>query len=226
MGFIDSAKHACTQRRPARPLTDPRKPKQQKKVGGDLSYILTAEEASGPIKTYSPELMVTPVYSAKELLQGAAPSFSAKGAKEKAVAAMVDKVTAFFPKLHVLVIGPGLGRDPWVMEATRRVIVEARRAGLPLGAFNACDGLCVRVGGRTSPWSFNRPTHPSLLSLFLPLLRPVIDADGLWLVAHEPEVVKGFPAGCPVVLTPNLIEFARLQVILIWGVGLIDGLTD
>lgn len=40
----------------------------------------------------------------------------------------------------------------------------------------------------------------------------VIDADGLWLVAERPEVVRDFPDGCPVVLTPNLIEFARLQV--------------
>lgn len=40
----------------------------------------------------------------------------------------------------------------------------------------------------------------------------VIDADGLWVVAHDPGVVKNFPEGCPVVLTPNLIEFARLQV--------------
>lgn len=40
----------------------------------------------------------------------------------------------------------------------------------------------------------------------------MIDADGLWLVAHEPAVLQGIPDGCPVVLTPNLIEFARLQV--------------
>jgi ATP-dependent NAD(P)H-hydrate dehydratase len=100
-------------------------------VGGDLCYVLTAEEASGPLKTYSPELMVTPVYTARELLES---SSSSKEEKERAVAAMVERVTAFFPRLHVLVIGPGLGRDPWVMEAARRVIVEARRQALPLGA--------------------------------------------------------------------------------------------
>ena len=31
-------------------------------------------------------------------------------------------------------------------------------------------------------------------------------------MAQRPEVVRDFPEGCPVVLTPNLIEFARLQV--------------
>lgn len=35
-------------------------------VGSDLAYIFCAEEASLAIKSYSPELMVAPVYSAKE----------------------------------------------------------------------------------------------------------------------------------------------------------------
>lgn len=39
-------------------------------------------------------------------------------------------------------------------------------------------------------------------------IHPVIDADGLWLIAHEPNLVKGYPG---VILTPNAIEFARLQ---------------
>ena len=32
------------------------------RVGAELLYLLTAEEATGPIKGYSPELMVSPVY--------------------------------------------------------------------------------------------------------------------------------------------------------------------
>lgn len=35
----------------------------------------------------------------------------------------------------------------------------------------------------------------------------VVDADGLWLVSHEPEIVKGWDK---VVLTPNVVEFGRL----------------
>lgn len=76
--------------------------------------------------------MVTPVYSAKQLLQQPGED---KEERERAVVAMVERVTSFFPKLHALVIGPGLGRDPWVLEATWRVILEARRAAMPLGAF-------------------------------------------------------------------------------------------
>ena len=36
----------------------------------------------------------------------------------------------------------------------------------------------------------------------------MIDADGLWLMAHEPHLIKGYPGA---ILTPNAIEFARLQ---------------
>ena len=35
----------------------------------------------------------------------------------------------------------------------------------------------------------------------------VIDADGLWLIQNEPEVVKGYRKA---VLTPNVVEFGRL----------------
>ena len=35
------------------------------RVGADLAYVLTAEEAALPIKCYGPELMVIPIYSVK-----------------------------------------------------------------------------------------------------------------------------------------------------------------
>jgi len=35
-------------------------------VGSDLAFVFCADEASLAIKSYSPELMVAPVYSAKE----------------------------------------------------------------------------------------------------------------------------------------------------------------
>lgn len=47
------------------------------KVGADLAFCFCAEEASIPIKCYSPELMVAPIYSAKEF-DAAATSASAE----------------------------------------------------------------------------------------------------------------------------------------------------
>jgi ATP-dependent NAD(P)H-hydrate dehydratase len=45
---------------------------------------------------------------------------------------MVEEVTALMDKLHVLVIGTGLGRCPIVLEATSRIILEARSRKLPM----------------------------------------------------------------------------------------------
>ena len=45
---------------------------------------------------------------------------------------MVEGVAALMDKMHVLVIGPGLGRCPIVLEATSRIINEARSRKLPL----------------------------------------------------------------------------------------------
>ena len=41
-------------------------------------------------------------------------------------------VTALLPRLHVLVVGPGLGRDPAMHAAAARVLRSARDKGLPL----------------------------------------------------------------------------------------------
>mmetsp|Transcript_1379 Transcript_1379/g.1945 ORF Transcript_1379/g.1945 Transcript_1379/m.1945 type:complete len:238 (-) Transcript_1379:505-1218(-) len=61
--------------------------------------------------------MVTPVYSHRE-----------RTPPEQMVAA----VTEFLPRLHSLVIGPGLGRDPLVLEATKGIIEEATARDLPV----------------------------------------------------------------------------------------------
>lgn len=41
-------------------------------------------------------------------------------------------ITAMLPRLHVLVVGPGLGRDPLMHAAAARVLRAAREKGLPL----------------------------------------------------------------------------------------------
>lgn len=47
----------------------------------------------------------------------------------------VDNVSAnvveFLPRVHVVVIGPGLGRDKAMLETCARVITEARKQGIP-----------------------------------------------------------------------------------------------
>jgi hypothetical protein len=82
------------------------------KVGADLAFCFCAEEASIPLKCYSPEFMVAPVYQAADfdvlVKQG-----KKKGDDEAEVLVqdMVDKVDAMMGRLHALVIGPGRSKE-------------------------------------------------------------------------------------------------------------------
>uniref|UniRef100_A0A8C9QTX2 ATP-dependent (S)-NAD(P)H-hydrate dehydratase n=1 Tax=Spermophilus dauricus TaxID=99837 RepID=A0A8C9QTX2_SPEDA len=60
------------------------------KVGADLAHVFCAKEAAPVIKSYSPELIVHPVLDSPNA---------------------VLEVEKWLPRLHALVVGPGLGRD-------------------------------------------------------------------------------------------------------------------
>ena len=97
-------------------------------TGADLAYIFCAQEAALAIKSYSPELMVTPVYVASSL------DSAWKGGSEKEqeglVEAMVEQVVSHMERLHVLVMGPGLGRCPLVFRATAQIMKQAMERSL------------------------------------------------------------------------------------------------
>lgn len=71
------------------------------------------------IKTYSPNLMVHPyMRQQKNLAQG------------ESIDSVAENVIAMLDRLHVIVIGPGLGRDPAMQEVCARVIQEAKKKGV------------------------------------------------------------------------------------------------
>ena len=136
------------------------------KVGADLSHVFCTNGAATVIKSYSPELIVHPYLPDSEdvpLSQPAMSDSQQKTLKEKAVRAICD----WLYKFDVLVIGPGLGRDPLVLSTVEAVLLEARSRDIPL----------------------------------------VIDADGLFLIKENPELVIGYSK---VILTPNAPELQRL----------------
>ncbi|XP_032170303.1 ATP-dependent (S)-NAD(P)H-hydrate dehydratase isoform X5 [Mustela erminea] len=65
------------------------------KVGADLSHVFCTREAAPVIKSYSPELIVHPVLDSPSA---------------------VRDVEEWLPRLHALVVGPGLGRDDALLE--------------------------------------------------------------------------------------------------------------
>ncbi|CAD6568455.1 MAG: hypothetical protein CYPHOPRED_002567 [Cyphobasidiales sp. Tagirdzhanova-0007] len=120
------------------------------RLGADLAHVICDPDAGSVIKGYSPDLIVhrvigedTPSDKMRELLDG------------------------IIQRLHIIVVGPGLGREHYMQSAAKTAIALARQ-------------------------------HDQYI---------VIDADGLFLVGNEPDVIKGYKKA---VLTPNVVEFARL----------------
>lgn len=126
-------------------------------LGADLSHVICEPQAAQVIKTYSPNLMVHPYMRQTEHSQSAA----------SLVSYTVHRVATLLGRLHAVVVGPGLGRDPVMQKSALGIILEAKKRSLPV----------------------------------------VIDADALLLIIEHPEIVRGYKYA---VLTPNVVEFARL----------------
>lgn len=133
------------------------------RLGCDMSHVICTPAAAAVIKTYSPNLMVHPL-----MRQAGDGDTTDEAIRRRAVAVSARVVDEMLPRLHVLVVGPGLGRDPLMQATTARVVAAARRLGLPL----------------------------------------VMDADALQLVQQDPDLVRGYAQA---VLTPNVVEFGRLE---------------
>ncbi|KAK6644042.1 hypothetical protein RUM43_000307 [Polyplax serrata] len=71
------------------------------KLGADLVYVFCCKAAAPVIKSYSPELIVLPILDDKDVVQ---------------------KIESWLPRLHALVIGPGLGRDPDILQNVTAII--------------------------------------------------------------------------------------------------------
>jgi len=131
------------------------------RCGVDLVTVLCADEASTPIKCYSPELMVHAIYSIAEMdsLLGEEREVLDKmdecKQREQEVMIMMDSlneqsqiiddkkenmintivntiITQYFPTIHAVCIGPGLGRHPLVFSIMSRVIQNAMESKLVL----------------------------------------------------------------------------------------------
>ncbi|XP_059826561.1 ATP-dependent (S)-NAD(P)H-hydrate dehydratase isoform X1 [Hypanus sabinus] len=92
------------------------------KVGADLSHVFCTADAALAIKSYSPNIIVHPVLDGQTAAQ---------------------EVQKWFPALHSLVIGPGLGREEKVLQNTKEIIRQSRAQGMPL-VIDA-DGLWVVI---------------------------------------------------------------------------------
>lgn len=81
------------------------------KVGADLSHVFCTKDAAVVIKSYSPELIVHPVLDSPNA---------------------VEEIEKWLPRLHGLVVGPGLGREDLLLKTAKEVIEKSKARDIPI----------------------------------------------------------------------------------------------
>jgi ATP-dependent NAD(P)H-hydrate dehydratase len=158
-------------------------------TGADLVYIYTAQEATLPIKCYSPELMVSSVYSA-ESVQSAVQNDGGDEQQRALIETMVYNIVSQVcqRRLHCLIIGPGLGRNELVLQAVLESIqILQYRIALVLDA----DALFLLSQNDTAAKLFGDDSSPSS--------SPSSSSN------HQETTRRK-----PIYLTPNAMEYKRL----------------
>ncbi|KAF0896852.1 hypothetical protein E2562_029363, partial [Oryza meyeriana var. granulata] len=83
------------------------------KVGADLSHVFCTRDAATVIKSYSPELIVHPILEE---------SYSVR---------ILTEVAKWMERFDCIVVGPGLGRDPFLLDCAGNIMRHARQANIP-----------------------------------------------------------------------------------------------
>lgn len=94
-------------------------------MGCDLTHVICEYNAATVIKSYTPNLMVHPYLRESN-------SFLPSGDVARTE---MDKVKSLLSRMHVIVIGPGLGRDPQMLESIKEIIkydLEELHGELPI----------------------------------------------------------------------------------------------
>ncbi|WFC98233.1 ATP-dependent NAD(P)H-hydrate dehydratase [Malassezia yamatoensis] len=107
------------------------------RLGCDMSFTICAPDAAAALKTYSPDLIVQPILDPKENVDD-----------------VRKALRDLFSRLHSLVVGPGLGRDPELQNLARVAIEEARAADLYLVV--DADGLWLVQNDPKSVQNYDR----------------------------------------------------------------------
>ncbi|XP_044497824.1 ATP-dependent (S)-NAD(P)H-hydrate dehydratase isoform X2 [Mangifera indica] len=97
------------------------------KIGADLSHVFCTKDAAPVIKGYSPELIVHPILEESY-------SISGLGDEERSSISsnILVEVDKWMERFDCLVVGPGLGRDPFLLECVSEILKCARQSNVPI----------------------------------------------------------------------------------------------
>ncbi|KAL6660690.1 hypothetical protein ACP70R_001725 [Stipagrostis hirtigluma subsp. patula] len=93
------------------------------KVGADLSHVFCTKDAATVIKSYSPELIVHPILEE---------SYSVRDDERESVSSnILTEVSKWMERFDCIVVGPGLGRDSFLLDCVSNIMRHAQRANIP-----------------------------------------------------------------------------------------------
>ncbi|KAM6566145.1 hypothetical protein CsatA_025273 [Cannabis sativa] len=98
------------------------------KIGADLSHVFCTKDAAPVIKSYSPEIIVHPILEESYSVSNVFRDEDKKSISDK-VLAEVDK---WMERFDCLVVGPGLGRDPFLLDCVSEIMKHARQSNVPI----------------------------------------------------------------------------------------------
>ncbi|CAK6442732.1 unnamed protein product [Pipistrellus nathusii] len=128
------------------------------KVGADLSHVFCTREAAPVIKSYSPELIVHPVLDSPDA---------------------VHEVEKWLPRLHALVVGPGLGREDALLKNVEGILEASKARAIPV-VIDA-DGLWLIAQQPTLIQGYRKavltPNHVEFLRLSEAVLTDPVDSS-------------------------------------------------
>ncbi|KAM4682572.1 ATP-dependent (S)-NAD(P)H-hydrate dehydratase isoform 1-T3 [Amazona ochrocephala] len=126
--------------------------------GADLSHVFCTKDAATVIKSYSPELIVHPVLDSPNA---------------------VHEVEKWLPRLHSVVIGPGLGRDEVLLENAKGIIEKSKVKGIPI--IIDADGLWLISQQPSLIQGYQRailtPNYMEFSRLYEAMLRDPVDSS-------------------------------------------------
>ncbi|KAI9857318.1 MAG: hypothetical protein M1824_004868 [Vezdaea acicularis] len=94
------------------------------RLGADMSHVICEPLAAQVIKTYSPNLMIHPLMRSHSSLSTPAQTDTPTNVSAP--------IISLLDRLHVLVIGPGLGRDSLMLDTCASILRAARKRDMPV----------------------------------------------------------------------------------------------
>lgn len=151
------------------------------RTGADMCHVLCSRDVSHVIKTYNPNIMVHGYL------------------KEDEEQALPQKAVDILDRMHVVLIGCGLGRNPILLKQVAELIKEVHKRGLPL-VIDA-DGLHL-VGQDLSLIKTGDVTLTPNFVEFSRLCKPVTGTD-VMEIQDTAELAKEVEAFCQAIGNPE-----------------------